>query len=75
VWIFCRPRTHPCVRGQRVIWWAEHDVAARGKGTKKLRHPVVGELTLDRDTLTCATDPEQHIIVWTAAPGSPSHVA
>lgn len=54
-------------------WWTEHDVAARGKGTKKLRHPVVGELTLDWDTLTCATDPEQHIIVWTAAPGSPSH--
>ncbi|MFJ9097357.1 helix-turn-helix domain-containing protein [Streptomyces sp. NPDC102405] len=54
-------------------WWNEHDVAARGKGTKKLCHPVVGELTLDWDTLTCATDPEQHIIVWTAAPGSPSH--
>ncbi|WP_327138570.1 helix-turn-helix domain-containing protein (plasmid) [Streptomyces sp. NBC_01340] len=54
-------------------WWAEHDVAARGKGTKKLRHPAVGELTLDWDTLTCATDPEQHIIVWTAAPGSPSY--
>ncbi|MCX4461680.1 helix-turn-helix domain-containing protein [Streptomyces sp. NBC_01728] len=54
-------------------WWAEHDVAARVKGTKKLRHPAVGELTLDWDTLTCATDPEQHIIVWTAAPGSPSY--
>ncbi|MER7930627.1 helix-turn-helix transcriptional regulator [Streptomyces sp. NPDC096057] len=54
-------------------WWTEHDVAARGKGTKKLRHPVVGELTLDWDTLTCATDPEQHIIVWTAAPGSRSN--
>jgi transcriptional regulator with XRE-family HTH domain len=56
-------------------WWDEHDVALRGKGTKKLRHPVVGELTLDWDTLTCATDPEQSIIVWTAAPGSPSHDA
>lgn len=54
-------------------WWTEHDVAARGKGTKKLRHPVVGELTLDWETLTCATDPEQHIIVWTAAPDSPSY--
>ncbi|MFJ4947057.1 helix-turn-helix domain-containing protein [Streptomyces sp. NPDC088760] len=56
-------------------WWTEHDVAMRGKGTKKLRHPVIGELTLDWDTLTCATDPEQNIIVWTAAPGSPSHDA
>jgi transcriptional regulator with XRE-family HTH domain len=56
-------------------WWTEYDVSMRGKGTKKLRHPIVGELTLDWDTLTCATDPEQSIIVWTAAPGSPSHDA
>jgi transcriptional regulator with XRE-family HTH domain len=54
-------------------WWTEHDVAMRDKGTKKLRHPVVGELTLDWNTLTCGTDPEQHIIVWNAEPGSPSH--
>ncbi|CAM5495568.1 MULTISPECIES: helix-turn-helix domain-containing protein [Streptomyces] len=56
-------------------WWAEHDVAMRDKGTKKLRHPVVGELTLDWNTLTCGTDPEQHIIVWNAESGSPSHDA
>lgn len=54
-------------------WWTEHDVAMRDQGTKKLRHPAVGELTLDWNTLTCGTDPEQHIIVWNAAPGSPSH--
>ncbi|MER6160804.1 helix-turn-helix domain-containing protein [Streptomyces sp. NPDC001868] len=55
-------------------WWTEHDVAMRGKGIKKLRHPVVGELTLDWNTLTCGTDPDQHIIVWNAEPGSPSDV-
>ncbi|GAQ65767.1 hypothetical protein SsS58_06182 [Streptomyces scabiei] len=38
-----------------------------------LGHPVVGELALDRNTLTCGTDPHQHIIVWTAEPGSPSY--
>ncbi|WP_069767292.1 MULTISPECIES: helix-turn-helix domain-containing protein [unclassified Streptomyces] len=54
-------------------WWAEHDVAMRGNGVKKLRHPVVGELTLDWNTLTCGTDPDQHIIVWNAEPGTPSH--
>ncbi|MFK0159461.1 helix-turn-helix domain-containing protein [Streptomyces sp. NPDC090499] len=54
-------------------WWTEHDVAMRNRGVKTLRHPVVGELTLDWDTLTCATDPEQHIIVWTAPVGSPAH--
>ncbi|GGQ66604.1 helix-turn-helix domain-containing protein [Streptomyces asoensis] len=54
-------------------WWTEHDVALRGSGVKKLRHPVVGELTLDWNTLTCGTDPDQHIIVWNAEPGTPSH--
>ncbi|MFI1034470.1 helix-turn-helix domain-containing protein [Streptomyces sp. NPDC020951] len=54
-------------------WWTEHDVAMRDQGTKRLRHPVVGELTLDWNTLTCGTDPEQHIILWNAEPGSPSH--
>lgn len=52
--------------------WAAHVVAGRGVGTKHLNHPVVGPLTLDWDTLTCASDPEQHLIVWNAEPGSPS---
>ncbi|MGW7210729.1 transcriptional regulator, partial [Streptomyces sp. NPDC054837] len=25
------------------------------------------------DTLTANTDPDQHLTVWTAAPGSPTH--
>ncbi|MFE1885695.1 helix-turn-helix domain-containing protein [Streptomyces diastatochromogenes] len=54
-------------------WWAARDVALRTAGTKRLRHPVVGDLTLDWHTLACTTDPDQHIVVWTAPPGSPSH--
>jgi transcriptional regulator with XRE-family HTH domain len=54
-------------------WWGEHHVAARTVGTKTLAHPVVGELVLDWDTLTANTDPDQHLTVWTAAPGSPTH--
>ncbi|WTI93128.1 hypothetical protein OG713_01250 [Streptomyces sp. NBC_00723] len=46
---------------------------ARTVGTKILHHPVVGELVLDWDTLTANTDPDQHLTVWTAAPGSPTH--
>ncbi|MGW4506829.1 helix-turn-helix domain-containing protein [Streptomyces sp. NPDC004436] len=56
-------------------WWAAHDVAVRGVGTKVLRHPVVGELTLDWDTLAPTVDADQHLVVWTAEPGSPSHDA
>ncbi|WP_372352337.1 helix-turn-helix domain-containing protein [Streptomyces sp. KL116D] len=54
-------------------WWGEHEVATRGKGTKTLHHPVVGELVLDWDTLICGPDPDQCVIIWTAAPGSASH--
>jgi transcriptional regulator with XRE-family HTH domain len=54
-------------------WWGDHRVAGRTVGTKTLNHPVVGELVLDWDTLTANTDPDQHLTVWTAAPGSPTH--
>ncbi|MEV0262412.1 helix-turn-helix transcriptional regulator [Streptomyces sp. NPDC050617] len=56
-------------------WWAAHHVAMRGIGTKTLKHPVVGELTLDWDTLASTTDADQQLVVWTAEPGSPSHDA
>ncbi|MFG2628599.1 helix-turn-helix domain-containing protein [Streptomyces sp. NPDC048473] len=54
-------------------WWAAHNVAARTVGTKVLHHPVAGELTLDWDTLTASTDPDQQLIVWTAEPGTPTY--
>jgi transcriptional regulator with XRE-family HTH domain len=53
-------------------WWAAPVVVSRGAGTKHLNHPVVGALTLGWEALTCASDPEQRLIVWTAEPGSPS---
>lgn len=54
-------------------WWGDHRVASLGRGSKVLRHPVAGELTLDWDALACATDPDQQLVVWTAEPGTPSH--
>ncbi|MEV0826831.1 MmyB family transcriptional regulator [Nonomuraea rubra] len=54
-------------------WWGGHHVTVRDMGTKVLRHPVVGELTLDWSTLTCAADPDQQLITLTAEPGTPSH--
>lgn len=54
-------------------WWAEHHVANQRIGTKTLHHPVVGELTLDWDTLTCTNDPDQHLVTWTAEPDTPTH--
>ncbi|AJE83820.1 transcriptional regulator [Streptomyces albus] len=54
-------------------WWADHHVTARSRGSKTLRHPLAGELTLDWDALACVNDPEQQLVVWTAEPGTPSH--
>ncbi|NDZ80679.1 helix-turn-helix domain-containing protein [Streptomyces sp. SID10853] len=54
-------------------WWAAHHVATLSVGTKVLHHPVAGELSLDWDTLTASTDPDQQLVVWTAEVGSPTH--
>lgn len=54
-------------------WWAAHHVAGQRTGTKTLHHPVVGDLTLDWETLTCATDPDQQLTLWTAEPDTPTH--
>ncbi|MFE4454221.1 helix-turn-helix domain-containing protein [Streptomyces sp. NPDC056796] len=54
-------------------WWAAHHVATLSVGTKVLHHPVAGELSLDWDTLTASTDPDQQLVVWTAEAGSPTH--
>jgi hypothetical protein len=57
------------------VWWHGQHVAAKGQGTKTFLHPVVGEVTVDWDTLTCETAPDQQIIVLTSEPGTPSHDA
>ncbi|MFF7212977.1 helix-turn-helix domain-containing protein [Streptomyces sp. NPDC008238] len=54
-------------------WWAAHNVATLTVGTKVLDHPVAGELSLDWDTLTATTDPDQKLVIWTAEVGSPTH--
>lgn len=36
---------------------------------------VAGDITLDWQTLSCPADPEQHLTVYPAAGGTPSHDA
>ncbi|WP_199548349.1 helix-turn-helix transcriptional regulator [Streptomyces sp. N35] len=52
--------------------WAAHDVKEKGHGTKVLRHPLVGELTLSYETLQLADDGEQCLSTYHAEPGTPS---
>ncbi len=56
-------------------WWAARAVASMSTGRKTLRHPVAGELVLDWDTLTATTDRDQQLVIWTAAPDSPTAAA
>lgn len=50
--------------------WDRHDVAGSPALRKTFRNTAVGELTVDCDALKL-TDADQHLILYTAAPGSP----
>ena len=56
-------------------WWREHRVYQRTSGTKRFHHPVVGDLTVDYETLTLPGDPDQTLFVYSTEPGSPSQQA
>jgi transcriptional regulator with XRE-family HTH domain len=49
--------------------WERHDVQARPTLTKTFRHPVVGEITVECDSLTL-TDRDQQLVLYSAPPGS-----
>jgi transcriptional regulator with XRE-family HTH domain len=56
-------------------WWAGTHVAQKRRGTRRYDHPVVGEITLEWDALTSDAEPDQQLVVYTAAPGSRSESA
>ena len=53
-------------------WWGS-TTWRPAAGAPRPTHPIAGDLTLDWDTLTCTTDAEQQLVVWTAEPGSRAH--
>ncbi len=52
--------------------WATHDVKEKSHGVKRLRHPLVGELTLHFETFRLNDGSEQALVTYHAEPGSPS---
>ncbi|MFJ8062772.1 helix-turn-helix domain-containing protein [Streptomyces sp. NPDC096142] len=52
--------------------WATHNVKDKSHGVKRLRHPLVGELTLSFESLLLPENREQYLCVYTAKAGSPS---
>jgi transcriptional regulator with XRE-family HTH domain len=51
--------------------WERHDVQSAPTLAKTFRHPVVGEVTVDCDSLAL-TDRDQRLVLYTARPGSRS---
>ncbi|GAA5040225.1 transcriptional regulator with XRE-family HTH domain [Thermocatellispora tengchongensis] len=56
-------------------WWEQHRVHQRTHGSKRLRHPLVGELTVEYETLTLPGDPDTTLFIYTTEAGSPSRRA
>ena len=52
--------------------WAAHNVRTHGAGTKRFRHPIVGELILAYEELAITAEPGNVLLIYTAEPGSPS---
>jgi transcriptional regulator with XRE-family HTH domain len=57
------------------ILWTGHDVRLHRSGTKRFRHPLVGDLTLAYEALDVLGDAGLTIIAYSAEPGSPSDAA
>ncbi|MGW2651518.1 helix-turn-helix domain-containing protein [Streptomyces sp. NPDC001393] len=52
--------------------WATHDVKEKSHGIKRMRHPLVGDLSLHFESFRLTDDSEQSLITYHAEPGSPS---
>ena len=65
-------RAHSAVFDQ---WWNEHRVYQRTYGTKRLRHPVVGDLSVDYETLSLPGDKETTVFIYSTEVNSPSQRA
>ncbi|WP_257033732.1 helix-turn-helix transcriptional regulator [Streptomyces sp. Ag109_G2-15] len=53
-------------------WWSDHDVTGHTHGSKDYHHPLVGDLTLEFESLPVPDTPDQSLILMTAEPGSAS---
>jgi transcriptional regulator with XRE-family HTH domain len=56
-------------------WWPRHDVAPLSSGTKRIRHPVLGDLTFQHVVLQLADDPEQKVVTFAASATDQARIA
>lgn len=53
-------------------WWSSHTVRLHTSGTKRINHPIVGELTIGYDALAVQSIPGLNITTYLTEPGTPS---
>ncbi|MCS7476893.1 helix-turn-helix domain-containing protein [Umezawaea endophytica] len=56
-------------------WWEQHRVHQRTHGSKRLHHPLVGDLTVEYESLSLPDDPDTTLFVYTTEAGSSSRRA
>jgi transcriptional regulator with XRE-family HTH domain len=57
------------------VRWASHDVRFHRSGTKRLHHPLVGDLVLAFESLELPADPGLTVVTYSAEPGTASEEA
>jgi transcriptional regulator with XRE-family HTH domain len=55
--------------------WARHDVRFKAGGVKRIRHPLLGVLELEFESLAVNAAPGQLVVAYSAPPGSDSERA
>jgi transcriptional regulator with XRE-family HTH domain len=56
-------------------WWQRHEVLPPASGTKRLRHPLLGDITLDHVVLQVADDPDQKLVTFSTIDGDDTPLA
>ncbi len=66
---------HPTyVTGRRTLW-KRHDVVPLGGGRKRLRHPELGEITLQHVVLQIAENPDHKLVTFAPTPDDERRIA
>ena len=56
-------------------WWTRHEVLLPAGGTKRLRHPLLGEITLHHVVLQVTDDPDQKLVTFSTTDGNQEPLA
>ncbi|GLY98735.1 helix-turn-helix transcriptional regulator [Actinoplanes sp. NBRC 103695] len=51
-------------------WWDDHAVRDYASAIKRIRHPIAGDLVFNIELVAAPQQPDQHLIIYTAEPGS-----